>query len=655
MSRSRGSGPSPTGAMGPVNQSPAGSPSHVNHSGLFDEVVVARARIARLAPVAGVGPTVVGVVVSLVRGALPVVVAVAMGVTVGRLPDAIAAGSSAAAWRELQVPFLVASLAFVGQQVLEPVQSAIGELLTRRVDGHLHDRLMAAALGPDGIAPLEDPAVLDELGEATHELEFAFRTPGAAFAGLVALLARYVQLAGYLVAIGIVLAWWAALLLLAVALLFRHGQRGGLRRYARVIRTVATVRREVRYFRDVAMGAAGAKEIRVFGLAPWLTGRYRDAYLRSLAPVWAERRRIYLWPYVAFTAAGSVAASAVLAAAGRAAGRGELTLVELSISVQAALGVIRLGEFYPESDTQTQYGMNAYDALGRFEDAVGATGPTDRPRPRPAGDGPAAGPREAIHLRDVTFAYAAGAGRRVLDHLDLEIPAGKCTGVVGVNGAGKTTLVKLLTRLYTPDSGVITADGTDIQDIPGDAWRRAVAVIFQDFSRYELSAASNIGFGAIEAAGDRDGIHAAARDAGLLETLEALPAGLDTVLSRHHPGGVDLSGGQWQRLAIARALFALRHGASVFVLDEPTAELDIRAEAEFFARFQQLTSGRTSILISHRFSSVRHADRIVVLDAGRVVETGTHDELVAQGGRYATMFALQAERFTTAVPGEGPG
>jgi ATP-binding cassette subfamily B protein len=622
--------------------------------GLFDEVLVARARIARLAPVAGFGPTAAGVVVSLVRGAIPVVVAVAMGVTVGRLPDAIAARSSSAAWRELQVPFLVASLAFVGQQVLEPVQSAIGELLSRRVDGHLHDRLMAAALAPDEIAPLEDPDVLDELGEATHELEFAFRTPGAAFAGLVALLARYVQLAGHLVAIGVVLAWWAALLLLGMTLLFRHGQRGGLRRYARVIRTVATVRREVRYLRDVAMGAPAAKEIRVFGLAPWFTDRYRDAYRRALAPVWAERRRIYLWPYVVFTAAGLVAAAAVLAAAGRAAGRGDLTLVELSVSVQAALGVIRLGEFYPESDTQTQYGMNAYDALGRFEEAVGAADASGRPRP--ADDGPAAGPRGAIRLRDVTFTYAgAGAGRPVLDHLDLEIPAGQCTGVVGVNGAGKTTLVKLLTRLYTPDSGAITVDGTDLRDVAGDAWRRAVAVIFQDFARYELSAATNIGFGAIEAVDDREGIHAAARDAGLLDTLQALPEGLDTVLSRRHPGGVDLSGGQWQRLAIARALFALRHGASVFVLDEPTAELDIRAEAEFFARFQQLTSGRTSILISHRFSSVRHADRIVVLDAGRVVETGTHGELVAQGGRYATMFALQAERFTAAAPGEERG
>ena len=265
---------------------------------------------------------------------------------------------------------------------------------------------------------------------------------------------------------------------------------------------------------------------------------------------------------------------------------------------------------------------------------------------------PADAPTAAIRFEDVRFAYP-GSSRPVLDGLDLELPAGLCTAIVGVNGAGKTTLVKLLTRLHEPTSGRLTVDGTDLADLDVAAWRRQVSVVFQDFVRYELSAADNIAVGAVHARRDAAVLRGAAEKAGIAEAVDALPGGFDTTLSRAYEGGADLSGGQWQRIAIARSLYALEAGARLLVLDEPTSALDVRAEAEFFDHFVELTRGVTSVLISHRFSSVRRADRIVVIDAGRVVEQGTHDELVAADGHYARLFRLQAERFAAWLDADG--
>ncbi len=388
------------------------------------------------------------------------------------------------------------------------------------------------------------------------------------------------------------------------------------------------IRREIEYYRGISMRPMAAKEIRVFGLVGWLTEQYRRLSMDILMRVWAERRRIYLKPYLVYTAFGLVGGRGQ--PGGPWPGRGvagRSTLTQLALAIQAALAALRLGEHYPEADTQTQFGMLAYDGVQGFERGVAAFDERAvqlEPRRDPSGS--AADARSAS--RGSTSATRA-RDRAVLDGLDLVLPAGRCTAIVGLNGAGKTTLVKLLARLYEPTAAGCWSTASTSDRFGVDDWRRQIGVIFQDFNRYELTAAENIGFGAIEIGGDRERIREAARRAGILTTLERLPRGLDTPLARQYEDGAELSGGQWQRVAIARALFALENGASILVLDEPTAALDVRAEAAFFDKFVDVTRGATAILISHRFSSVRHADHIVVLEGGRVVEQGSHDELLA--------------------------
>ena len=599
-------------------------------------------RIVVLLPGAGRGLVGFALCLNVVLGLLPLVFIVATSVMIGRVPEAVSSGVGSAEWRDLVLAFVVAAVAFVAQQILAPLQVALGELVARRIDGQVTGRLIAASLQSTGIGTLEDQRLLDDLTQVATTIEQSFRTTGLACAAVLSLVARYTQLVGCVALVGLVFSWPAAVALLAATMVFRKGQRGGLRTYARLFAGQIAMRREGRYYRGVALQPEAAKEIRVFGLAGWLSDRYRDLQMRLLSLVWAERRRIYFRPYLLYTAFGFAVAAVALAAMGQAAAAGTISLTQLTLGLQAALAALRLGEHFPEADTQTQFGMIAYDGVQGFEAGVAAF--DDKvvqlePRRDPAGL-----PAREIRFEKVSFHYP-GSERPVLDELDLVLPAGRCTAIVGLNGAGKTTLVKLLTRLYDPASGRITVDGIDARSFGVDDWRARIGVIFQDFNRYELSAAENIGFGAIELAGDRERIRAAARRAGILATLERLPLGLDTPLARQYVDGAELSGGQWQRVAIARALFALENGASILVLDEPTAALDVRAEAAFFDKFVDVTRGATALLISHRFSSVRHADRIVVLAGGRVIEQGTHEELLAAGGRYAELFRLQAERF----------
>src|SRR6476620_7866607 len=376
--------------------------------------------------------------------------------------------------------------------------------------------------------------------------------------------------------------------------------------------------------------------MRLFGIAGWTLDRfvarrtrlhdlqYAATRLRERPVIWSVLLVVSTNVLVFWLIADSVASN-------------RLSLSAAVIYVQCAIGtsMIAFGGFSWALDGSAA----PVAAVLRLEDAMRPVGSLI------AGTRPASGlPVSSIRFRDVTFAYPSpegGLAAPVLDHFDLTIPAGSSLAIVGQNGAGKTTLAKLLCRLYDPQSGAIEIDGIDLRDLDLRAWRTRVAAVFQDFIRFELSLRDNVAPGG-------------APDEEIRGALEAAGAGslarLDTILSREYDDGTDLSGGQWQRVALARALSAVSLGAGVVLLDEPTSQLDVRGESEIFDRLLAATRRCTTILISHRFSTVRHADRICVLEHGRVVELGTHEALMTLGGRYRTMFDLQAQRFN--VPEE---
>jgi ABC-type multidrug transport system fused ATPase/permease subunit len=373
--------------------------------------------------------------------------------------------------------------------------------------------------------------------------------------------------------------------------------------------------------------AAPAKELRLFGLSRWTVDRFASNRRRLLDLQWYAtrlRERPVLWSLLIVLVANLFVfwKLAEDAAAGRLAFAPLVTFVSAAVTTSTiAFGGISWaldGAAAPAA------------AVLRLQGTMGSAGALA------LGSAPAKKiPAREIRFRNVRFAYP-GAELPVLDKFDLTIPAGSSLAIVGQNGAGKTTLAKLLCRLYDPQEGAIEIDGTDLRELEISAWRERLAAVFQDFIRFELSLRDNV---APSGAPD-DAIQAALAQAG-----GAQLASLDTILARGYQGGTDLSGGQWQRIALARALCAVQQGAGVVLLDEPTAQLDVRGEAEIFERILAATRNVTTILISHRFSTVRHADRICVLEHGRVVELGTHDELMALGGRYRTMFELQASRF----------
>jgi ATP-binding cassette, subfamily B, bacterial len=577
---------------------------------------------------------------NIVLGVLPVGFITATSLLVGRAALSVSFAS-------LAIPAGVAALIFMAQMLLGALQRPYGDLVARRVDGKVFQRFMIASLAPAGLEFIDDHAVLDDVAEARRELEYGFYSPGQACAGLLALVPRYLQLASFVAVVALCFSGWAAAGLLATIMLFRHGQRGGLREFCALIPVLTGKRREAFYLREVATGAPAGKEIRVFGLADWLTGRYRAASIAWMRPVWAERRRIYLKPFLAYLLVGLLVIGMLLAFLGARAARGELRLEDLALVLQAVIAAIQLGDHYPEADSQTELGMQGYEALRRVERAAERYQAGEQRHVRHVAR--VTRPSREIRFEHVAFRYPGQVGP-VLDGLDLTIPVGKSTALVGLNGAGKTTIIKLLCGLYTPEQGAILLDGTDIRAFQRHEWHRQIGVIFQDFVQYEASMADNIGFGAVERVDDRQAIMAAAAAAGADDVVAGLPAGLDTPLAAHLTGGAELSRGQWQRVALARALFALSQGASILVLDEPTASLDVRAEAQFYEEFMSSTRGVTTVLISHRFASVRHADHIAVLRDGRVVEQGSHAELLELGGNYAMLFRLQAAPFASDAP-----
>ncbi len=552
----------------------------------------------------------------LLRGILPAAFAIAMGVLVG----AVQRGGP------LTGPLALAGTIFVLLQILSPIHQAVSANLGDRTAGWLYDRLTEACVRPPGMGHLEDPTLTSDLtvardfdlGMTGPPLSISLDFIANSMAEMIGGVASAVVLAGY--------AWWASLLLAGAWLATHWLLRESSVWHDRNTEEVRGAQRDSDYAYRLAVDPPASKELRLFGLAGWVIDRFvaRRTRLHELQYAATRlREQPVIWSMVLIVFA-NVLVFWVLASA---ALTGRISLGEAVVYVQCAIGVsmIAFGGFNWALD-----GASApVAAVLRLEAAMRPAGQLI------SGNRPAAAlPAGEIRFRDVTFGYPGG--RPVLEHFDLTIPAGSSLAIVGQNGAGKTTLAKLLCRLYDPQSGAIEIDGVDLREFDLASWRSRVTAVFQDFIRLELPLRDNVA-----PAGAPDDIVYAALEASGAADLAAL----DTVLARGYDGGIDLSGGQWQRIALARALAAVKLGAGVVLLDEPTAQLDVRGEAEIFDRLLIATRQCTTILISHRFSTVRHADRICVLEQGRVIELGTHDELMALNGRYRTMFDLQAQRF----------
>lgn len=393
-------------------------------------------------------------------------------------------------------------------------------------------------------------------------------------------------------------------------------------------------RRELDYVRQTGASVESAKEVKIFGLEGFLVARYR-----MLAEKFYRANRALALRRAAWGSLLSLLGTAgYYGAYGYLAWRtvhGDFTVGDLTFLAGSFLRLRSLLEGilsgFSQVASQALYLDDLYSFFGIKPEILSR--PDARPIPTPI--------REGFVFEDVGFRYP-GAERWAVRHLSFALTAGESVALVGENGAGKTTLAKLLARLYDPDEGRILLDGVDLRDYDLDDLRANIGVIFQDFVRFNLSASDNIAVGRIEAREDRERIEEAARRSLADAVIARLPKGYEQPLGKRFAQGVDLSGGEWQKLAIARAYM---RQAQVMILDEPTAALDARSEYEVFERFKELSRGRTTVLISHRFSTVRMADRILVLERGTILESGSHEQLLAANGRYAELFNLQAEGY----------
>jgi len=531
------------------------------------------------------------------------------------------AGNSRHIWTLVALELALA----VGSDVLGRVNTLCDSLLGDRFTNRVSLRLMEHADKLD-LASFEDPVFYDKLDRARRQ------TTGRL--GLLASLLGLCQDTLSLISLSaglIVFSPWLMVLLLAAVLPAFLGETHFTTLAYSVLYRRTPQRRQLDYLRLLGASVQSAKEIKIFGLGPHLAQRYyqvsEDMFLENKAL--AIKRAVVGSGLNLISTGGYYGAYAV-------------------VLVKALAGAISIGTFtfltgsFSRSRSYIEKVLSSFNDISEqavflkdlFEffdmQPTIASGKDSIPAPRPIRDG--------FEFRNVGFAYP-GATRMVVQNINFRLHAAEKVALIGENGAGKTTLVKLLARLYDPTEGAILLDGVDLREYDVEDLRHEIGVIFQDYMRFDMLARENIGFGKIEALEDHWRIELAAFKSLAKNVVDRLPNGYDQMVGRRFEGGVDLSGGEWQKFALARAYM---RDAQLLILDEPTATLDARAEYEVFQRFAELTRGRSAVLISHRFSTVRMADRILVLADGIIREQGTHRELVTLGGRYAELFELQA-------------
>jgi ATP-binding cassette subfamily B protein len=600
---------------------------------------------------------------------LPAATAVAIGWLVGRVVATAQQGETIGA---VAGPLLAVAVLLTLDQITQSLLVPLRNWTASRVNGEIRRQVRRAVSVRPGIEHLESQVVRDA---AALPIENAYLfNLGAGAEGQLWLLTRF---AGALAAAAVVARF--SVPAAVAAFVFVAWQRTLLRRhYAGAIASglVGTTGdgRAASYWSDVVGTPQGAKELRLFGFRELALERFHAHGRRpveELSRVLLGAHRLHgtifvlngLAALVPFLLLARQGVDGTIAPEGLAAALGGV------VAVARVLSAMGWEAFSIEAAVRQ---LAAVDRLRHFDaDERGgqvAAGPPPPPPPAPAPE-PATGSGEIrsgarsgvppaavpdlgagdtgvpeVAFEGVTFAYP-GREAPVLDGLDLVLEPGRSVALVGENGAGKTTLLKLLAAFYRPTTGRILVDGRDLREIDPARWRRRLAVIFQDFTRFELSAFENVAL-ADPTVPDAEALArsaAAAADAGGI--VDALPSGWSTVLSRAYTGGADLSGGQWQRIALARALYRAKVGGQVLILDEPTASLDVGAEVRLFDQLLKHAAGCTAIVVSHRFSTVRRADRIVVLADGHIVEDGAHADLVARRGRYAHLYELQARRF----------
>lgn len=581
-------------------------------------------------PVACLG--VLMVATSLVRA----VTAVAVAAVVGQVVEISSGQASLSA---MLGPLMVVGgvLAFdqIGQSMLAPLQTWIGS----RVNGRVRQMVRQAVSARPGISHLEDQAVRDDAALPVDD-DYIYNI-GAGSVGQLWLMARFVGAvaAAVVVAAHSVL---AAVIVFAVMV----WQRALLRRhYARALTSAAAetigTARAAEYWSKVAGTQLGAKELRVFGFNDWAV----DNYATASTDVVHSRQQVLTRAFplhAKLFALVLIAALAPLLLIIQAGAAGELSATDLAAAVGGIVGVVAtLGgmgqEAYAIEGATSQ--LAALGKLKKFHDEEMRAGGRRLPVASTVSEHV-----PVIRFEGVSFRYPR-TNHDVISGLDLELRPGESVAIVGENGVGKTTLLKLLAGFYEPTDGRILVDGTDLRELDPAWWCRHLAVIFQEFVRFELSALDNVALADPDRTDAVEHAAAAADGAGATTVIDSLPRGWDTILSREYRNGADVSGGQWQRIALARALYAARMGGRILVLDEPTASLDVHAEVALFDQLLTHANGLTAVIVSHRYSTVRRANRIVVLEQGRVVEDGDHATLHKQNGVYARLYDLQANRF----------